>query len=660
MKSLAVLMLARHPGPGFEPLAGDIAAITRPGDHVVVVADDASPETAFRTGRFLSQAGFGPGVAATRLLTGTAGEGDTGVAVNLGLQALSVPGAARDRLLVVGPGSRIDAAGFAAARALAEERDLDLLAFPLRQWCPLRGRVIDGPDLAAAGDAHALRPGLDGMLLRWTLAATLRCTEGGTSHGDLVAWWQALAKARARQIWGSPLGHRGPEPEPDAGVAASLADLVARHPEAADWASAALPRLLVGLTPGAITGLLAAGPALATALAGTPGADAPLLQAFGRGDAPAARQVLYQIARASQAGAVAPEQSRFPAPALSARAPLAVHVTGAHSHRTPLAYTYLAPLWEGAITLTPDAETADLIVLAHPHNARALGPAATAAMARGTPLALISEEPFWDTLFSPDPLAHRITVGTVRMHQVNHHRSAIFDFDHIPYYLLTEPIFVARYAAALARNAQRSAADWQADFAARPTDVTFMAERRPEAFHNVTLPQGDVIGLCAWRTELALACNRGVVARLGASWGTGPSRFTLTDWHADKLAQLDGQTRMLSGIENTHQPTYMTEKLFDAFACGALPLYVASPGHRLRALGLPPGAWLNLWDTTPAQAAERIAAAEFGPGFCADYAAAQRHLAALFNDAGIVARERARLGRTLVAEVRRLVELGPA
>jgi hypothetical protein len=342
-----------------------------------------------------------------------------------------------------------------------------------------------------------------------------------------------------------------------------------------------------------------------------------------------------------------------------------VHVTGAHSHRTPLAYPHLAPLWDTAIALSGDAAHADLIVLAHPHNAATLNATAAQAVARGTPLALISEEPFWDTLFSPDPLARSVTLttahlGAIRVHQVNHHRSGIFDFDRIPDYLLTDPRFVARYAQAFARHAQHTAQDWQAMFAARTADITFMAERRPEAFHNIALPQGDIQGLCAWRTELAEACTRGSVARIGASWDAGPSRFDLDDWHRDKISQLDGQTRMLSGIENTHQPTYVSEKLFDAFACGACPLYVASPGHRVHGLGLPPGAWLNLWRQSPAQAARTVQAHIWDTGFFTDYATAQQQLAALFTDPGILARERARLGRALIHEVTRLAGLGPA
>jgi hypothetical protein len=193
-----------------------------------------------------------------------------------------------------------------------------------------------------------------------------------------------------------------------------------------------------------------------------------------------------------------------------------------------------------------------------------------------------------------------------------------------------------------------------------PYDITFMAERRPEAFHDVRFAAGDITGLCAWRTRLALGCTGPGVQRLGASWGHGPSRFDLTDWHADKIAGLDGQTKVLSGIENTHQPTYLSEKLFDAFACGARPLYVASPGHRVHDLGLPEGAWLNLWGQTSDSAVGLVEAAPWDGGFFAAYAAAQGRLAALFTDADILAAERARLGRALVAEVDRLIQCGPA
>lgn len=676
MSSLTFVYLARDAGPAFEPLAMDIAALTHPGDHVVIVEDSGTTDTPARIGRFAEQIGWGTGVTSTAIITGTAGHGDLGVAANIALDALLVPGAARDRLVFLCAGAGIDKAAFTDARAQAEAEALDLLAFPLRQWSLDLGQLIDGPDqqihpeIDTLSRAKTLRPGLDGMIIRSPITGplTARCAEGQASFGALGFWWHALNTATRIGVYPHPLGHRGHPPDPDAALLHAMTALIEQDPSAALWADSAVDRLLAGLTPGAVTGLLAAGPALAQAIG--PTASSPVVQAFAAGDTPGARHALRPLMSDHETGAITAEQSLLSTPTLhTTPAAPRVYITGAHQHRQPFAYAALAPLWEGQIDLTTDPKDADLISIAHPHNLGDMTEAAAGKVAQGTPTALISEEPFWDTLFSPDPLAHMVVLhaahlGSAQVHQVNHHRSPIFDFARIPYFLLTDPGYIQRYGALFHRNAQLTAEDWAHAFANRPHDITFMAERRPEAFHDIDLPSGDITGLCAWRTRLAIGCITGRVQRLGASWGHGASRFDLSDWHSDKLAGLDGQTRILSGVENTHQPTYLSEKLFDAFACGARPIYYASPGHRVHDLahdiGLPSEAWINLWGQNSDAAPEAIDAAPWDAAFYSAYAQAQSALAALFTDAQAVASERARLGHALIAEVRRLVDYGPA
>ncbi|MBU2359084.1 MAG: hypothetical protein KKB02_09175 [Alphaproteobacteria bacterium] len=354
---------------------------------------------------------------------------------------------------------------------------------------------------------------------------------------------------------------------------------------------------------------------------------------------PAARLIL-------QSRVLPLKQSLKPAaPAQVARAKLRVRLQGFHANRTPLAYPHFAPLWADHVTLTEGA--ADLTVFAHPRDV---------ITTTGNTL-LLSEEPFWDSLFSPDPLADVITLPGGRLHQVNHHTSAIFAHDRIPYFVLTDPRYIRAYQRLFTRNAARSPADWQALFAKRSTDSVYMAENRPETFHDLTHPEGDIVGLCAWRTRLALAAP-GRVARLGASWQGGATRFTLTDWHTDKLTQMDDHTRILSGLENTHQPAYLSEKLFDTFAVGARPLYYASPAHCIHALALPPGSWVNLYGLTSQQAAAALPMTE-DAAFFADYAAAQTRLRDLFIDDTVTA-ERTRLGRAVIADLQRLADSGPA
>lgn len=340
-------------------------------------------------------------------------------------------------------------------------------------------------------------------------------------------------------------------------------------------------------------------------------------------------------------------------PAVIGQARIRIALCGPHAMRSPFGYASLRPLWQDHIELVAEPEAADLVICTHPQDARQLPEGDS-----GTTLALFSEEPFWDSLFSPDPLAETVLIAGRALHQVNHHRSPIFAFDRLPYFLLTDHRFAAAYGHRFARNARLAAGDWQAAFAARKWRAAFMAERRIESFHDLAFPEGGILGLCAWRSRLA-ASMPGAMP-LGPSWQGGVARLDLPDWHMDKLMRLDGRALMISAIENTHQPAYVSEKIFDAFACGGVPLYVAEDSHSLHRLDLPPEAWINLHGLDSGEAALRLKGWMPSPGMAMDYAAAQSRLAALFGDIRIWQAERQRLSRSLLAEVERLVQSGPA
>jgi hypothetical protein len=332
-----------------------------------------------------------------------------------------------------------------------------------------------------------------------------------------------------------------------------------------------------------------------------------------------------------------------------------IHLAGPHARRTPLSYPWLWPLFAPHLRCEDDPARADLLIFAHPADLmRPPEALVTAWRQHRQPVLLLSEEPFWDTMFSPDPLARTLCVetesGTLPVIQLSHRTSAIYRFDRIPYYPLTDAGFASAYAARFRRNARLSAADWRAAFAGRAVDAVFMAERRAGAQHDVSFDRGRILGLCAWRTDLALAAS-GRVERLGASWAPGPSRFDLAHWHLDKIVRLDNRARAVSAIENTHQADYVSEKIFDAFACGSLPLYMAGPEHRLHRLGLPEGSWLNLWGLTPGEAAAALRDWAFSDAFFEAFQEAQSLLQTLFSDPSAWLAERARLARAVLAEL---------
>ena len=659
MTALAFLCLTRDAGSASRDLCGDVAAFARPGDLVVIVDDGGDADNAGWTGRFVVGRGFGRGVTLRRIVTGTRGAGDLGIAVDLALAEAAADPEIRHAAILPGR-VRLDPEGFRAVRARLDGDDPTL--------------VLDAGRMAEAG----LWP----MILSRRLFAgpdALRADEGRAGGGLLALSWRARARAAHRADPGgmveadtafvrqrNPGGFDPDTPGPDWFRAASaLVRAKAGDPALAPWLWAGLERAFRCALPGAALALVA--PLERLARRCPPPLPASVAGRAAGGPPPRAGDRLGPALRAEDPAAalraLATSSSAPLSPGLTERAALRVACLGRHAHRMPLAYPVLAPEWEGRIALS-DPATADLILFAHPQDPGTLT-AAVAGTLPGRTLALLSEEPFWDSLFSPDPLATAVTLpvahlGPVRLHQINHHTSPIFAFDRLPYQPLTEPRFAAAYARLFARNAALVPADWQAAFAGRPLQAAFMAERRPEPFHDLALPRGDVVGLCAWRTRLAEGYATGQVARFGASWQGGPTRFDLTDWHADKLVQLDKQARLISAVENTHQPAYLSEKLFDAFACGGRPVYLASPGHRAHDLGLPAAAWINLWSLTSAEAPAVLDAAPWDAAFLDAYARAQVRLAALWTDADLIAAERARTGRAVIAELARLADLGPA
>lgn len=650
--SLGLLCLLRDAGRAAFDLAQDCRATLRVGDELVLVDDSGTGDSATWAARAGILSGWPEGVRLRRIVTATRGQGDTGIATNLALDA------ARSTRLILLPGAaRLDPAGLAAARDQAEAEDLDLLAAPLWLADPVsarRSRLAPG---------EGAFPG--GLILRRSLFETprLRAAEGGT--GSDFGLCQALsARARRQGQAQTPIATLPRPPDPDAALLAALQALIAARPETRDSTLAALALRLRGSSPGARAVLLSSLESLAQSLFPPfTGPLARLLTLLRDGD-PAARHLLRDLTR--PAAAVDTPPHRLAGPAVLGRARIRLCCEGPHARRTPFAYPALQALWDRRAELTETPQDADLILYAHPIDLLTLRPEVARAAAK--PFVLISEEPFWDSLFSPDPLAATVLLraahlGEVRAHQVNHHRSAIFDFDRLPYFTLTDPAYADRYARLFARNARLSPDDWRQAFACRPLRAAFMAERRPEAFHDLALPGGDIVGLCAWRTRLAEAYaappGSGAVLRVGAGWQGEPGRLGIGDWHGDKIARLDGQAQILSAIENTHQPGYLSEKLFDAFACGGRPLYVASPGHRVHDLGLPAAAWINLWDRTSAEAAATIDAAPWDAGFTAAYAAAQTGLAGLWSDPGLLDAERRRLSQALHDELDRLLALGP-
>lgn len=347
---------------------------------------------------------------------------------------------------------------------------------------------------------------------------------------------------------------------------------------------------------------------------------------------------------------------------------ITIHPLGAYSHRQPLAYAPVRAACAGQIALADRCADADVVVLAHARDLDRHGADLLRGLGAGQRVVLLSEEPLWDTVWSPDPLTRRqvweTEAGPLPVTVLNHETCDIYAFDRIPYFLLTEAHFFARYARWFSRNAGRSAADWRSLWAKARWDVGFLAEYREDATFDVRFDTRPALyGLGAARTRIALACGMAPegpfgadrVLRSGAGWNTLPRRQDLPDWHLEKFLDLDGRLRLMSAIENTHQANYVSEKIFDAFAAGAVPLYVAEPGHRVHDI-VPEGSFLNLAGLAPAEAAARIAGFTPDAGGLEAFMAAQRALADLFGSVQALVAERTRLAHALAVELQRVLD----
>lgn len=307
-----------------------------------------------------------------------------------------------------------------------------------------------------------------------------------------------------------------------------------------------------------------------------------------------------------------------------------LHLIGKNAHRTPFAYPAYRAVAGPRIEIVADPADADVLLFAYVLNIHETADTVAALLEAdpGKRLVVMSEEPLWDSTNSG--AFHRpvntAAFGKARhvfsYAQINHTTSDAFRFELIPYYLTTHDEFALRYGALLESQAARGPRG-PGDWTGRPIDTAFFAERRMlRQKYDVDFPERGLRGLSVYRSEVAELFDGSRDLRVGRGWeqDDAPPRQALPDWHLDKLARLRGAARVVSGLENTCQAWYVTEKLFDAFACGAIPLYWVPPGSDWIDRLVPPESYLNLHGLSPEEAAQAIR--DFAPD--AAYAEAWR------------------------------------
>ena len=357
--------------------------------------------------------------------------------------------------------------------------------------------------------------------------------------------------------------------------------------------------------------------------------------------------VLAHLAPAPPAPLAAPAPARGEGPRIC--------LFGRHSNRTPLAYRPFRRLAEGRVAFTEDPRAADLVVTGFSKDIRDNAAAFAGAAQAGARIVVLSEEPLWDSLWSGGNFTERARAmkteaGELPFTFLNHHNSAIFAFERIPYFLLTNEDFLTRYGLWIDRYAQMTPRALRDHWAAAAIPAAFYAEKRAGKEYSKVYEAEDVRGLSAFRTEVAEAVTLPGTVRVGQGWGAALRRQDLPDWHLDKLVTLNGRGRVASAYENTHERAYISEKIFDAFVVGGVPTYHASPRHRVFDL-VPQAAMLNAHGLTPQAAAAQIA--DFAPdsAFAEAWLAAAAALRTRFMDSHAVRRERGRVVDSVLAEL---------
>jgi len=337
-----------------------------------------------------------------------------------------------------------------------------------------------------------------------------------------------------------------------------------------------------------------------------------------------------------------------------------IFLMGSHSHRTPLSYPEYQKIFQQYIQYVDKPEIADVIILAYVRdlieNAEELS-----LLVEKSPhlhVAVVSEEPLWDTTNSGD-FTNKKNVYSSERYQLkyyvlNHLTSSIYDFQHIPYLLTTSDDYYVRYSMLFRHNSLLSSTQLKTIWGEATTQAAFMAEKRTLIKkYNVKYPEYDIYGLSIYRSQLAEAYQKKGVLKIGEGWGATMKRQQLPDWHLDKLATLDKNCYLVSALENTHQVNYISEKIFDAYAVLGIPLYWASENHRIFRI-INQGAFINLFGLEVSEAVETLARFKEDDDFIDAYQETLTKLAELFSSPSRYVNERLKFAKRVVEELNQI------
>jgi hypothetical protein len=332
-----------------------------------------------------------------------------------------------------------------------------------------------------------------------------------------------------------------------------------------------------------------------------------------------------------------------------------VFLLGKHSNRTPFSYDEYKKLFQRQFTYVNKPENADFIVFGFYIDIRGSIEVIKKALKINSKIKLVilSEEPLWDTLWSGDftKKQQRIKIDgfDIEFYFLNHQTTSIFNFDKIPYFLTTSNDYIVRYHCLFQQNAMLENSEIKAKWNKSNVNKAFYAEHRLGDKYNVHFHESDTRGLSSFRTELTLKFENEDVIIVGQGWGETEKRQKLADWHLDKLATLNRNCKIVSALENTHHIDYVTEKIFDAFASLAIPIYYASPEHAIHNI-VDQESYINVYNSSIGDAASIINDFQISDRFISSYKEQQTRLATLFANYGALYEERNRVVKLVYNE----------
>ncbi len=265
---------------------------------------------------------------------------------------------------------------------------------------------------------------------------------------------------------------------------------------------------------------------------------------------------------------------------------LKVALVGPRSNRTPLAYEPYRRLFEKFFDYVTSSE-ADILVFAMSFEIKEFFTANPDQLSSLTEHSvwLISEEPLWDTVWNYEDHTKKfynlVINGTaIRVNQISHFVNSPYKNLDFPYFLTTDDKFFKYYL--LFFNSRLEVKQLPHHKKLGVGLLEFMNNySRPEVINS----HGNLIGLGGYRVRLAQYLRHlGMFHVVGQGWAgekyfPQPTRQQAVDFHLQKLTALESQFGFMLAIENTLQKNYVTEKIFDAFASGSIPIYYANDDH---------------------------------------------------------------------------------